>query len=44
MLRRFKTFPRAAVEIKNEPILGFKEGSKERAQLEKVNIAHIRIK
>uniref|UniRef100_A0A8C2EK69 Multifunctional fusion protein n=1 Tax=Cyprinus carpio TaxID=7962 RepID=A0A8C2EK69_CYPCA len=31
----FKTFPCAAVEVKNEPILGFKEGSKERSQLEK---------
>uniref|UniRef100_A0AAR2LA60 Delta-1-pyrroline-5-carboxylate dehydrogenase, mitochondrial n=1 Tax=Pygocentrus nattereri TaxID=42514 RepID=A0AAR2LA60_PYGNA len=34
-LHRFKTFPYAAVEVKNEPILGFKEGSKERAELEK---------
>ncbi|KAK2821565.1 hypothetical protein Q7C36_020908 [Tachysurus vachellii] len=33
--RGFKTFPCAAVEVKNEPILSFKEGSKERAQLEK---------
>ncbi|RXN12223.1 delta-1-pyrroline-5-carboxylate mitochondrial [Labeo rohita] len=32
---RFKTFPCAAVEVKNEPILGFKEGSKERLELEK---------
>ncbi|XP_076843387.1 delta-1-pyrroline-5-carboxylate dehydrogenase, mitochondrial [Brachyhypopomus gauderio] len=32
--RGFKTFPFAAVEVKNEPILGFKEGSKERADLE----------
>ncbi|GAA6087851.1 delta-1-pyrroline-5-carboxylate dehydrogenase, mitochondrial [Tachysurus ichikawai] len=31
--RGFKTFPCAAVEVKNEPILAFKEGSKERAQL-----------
>ncbi|XP_027023615.2 delta-1-pyrroline-5-carboxylate dehydrogenase, mitochondrial [Tachysurus fulvidraco] len=31
--RGFKTFPCAAVEVKNEPILSFKEGSKERAQL-----------
>ncbi|XP_072521978.1 delta-1-pyrroline-5-carboxylate dehydrogenase, mitochondrial [Salminus brasiliensis] len=33
--RGFKTFPCAAVEVKNEPILGFREGSKERAELEK---------
>ncbi|KAL7843258.1 hypothetical protein AOLI_G00247700 [Acnodon oligacanthus] len=33
--RGFRTFPCAAVEVKNEPILGFKEGSKERAELEK---------
>lgn len=39
ILHRFKTFPCAAVEVKNEPILAFKEGSKERAELEKVNIA-----
>ncbi|KAG5836059.1 delta-1-pyrroline-5-carboxylate dehydrogenase, mitochondrial isoform X1 [Anguilla rostrata] len=32
-LRSFRTFPCAAVEVKNEPILGFKEGSKERAEL-----------
>ncbi|XP_048028614.1 delta-1-pyrroline-5-carboxylate dehydrogenase, mitochondrial [Megalobrama amblycephala] len=31
----FKTFPCAAVEVKNEPVLGFKEGSKERSDLEK---------
>lgn len=30
-------FPCAAVEVKNEPILGFKEGSQERAELLKVN-------
>lgn len=40
MLHRFKTFPCAAVEVKNEPILAFKEGSKERAELVKVNVAH----
>ncbi|XP_036415049.1 delta-1-pyrroline-5-carboxylate dehydrogenase, mitochondrial [Colossoma macropomum] len=33
--RGFKTFPCAAVEVKNEPVLGFKEGSQERAELEK---------
>lgn len=33
--RGFKTFACAAVEVKNEPILGFKEGSKERAELKK---------
>ncbi|KAL2091104.1 hypothetical protein ACEWY4_013367 [Coilia grayii] len=33
--RGFKTFPCAAVEVKNEPILGFQAGSKERAELEK---------
>ncbi|XP_076124317.1 delta-1-pyrroline-5-carboxylate dehydrogenase, mitochondrial [Alosa pseudoharengus] len=33
--RGFKTFPCAAVEVKNEPILGFEAGSKERAELEK---------
>uniref|UniRef100_A0A671M8C5 Multifunctional fusion protein n=1 Tax=Sinocyclocheilus anshuiensis TaxID=1608454 RepID=A0A671M8C5_9TELE len=32
---KFKTFPCAAVEVKNELILGFKEGSKERSELEK---------
>ncbi|KAI1890507.1 hypothetical protein AGOR_G00154410 [Albula goreensis] len=32
-LRSFRTSPCAAVEVKNEPILGFKEGSKERAEL-----------
>ena len=37
---RFKTFPCAAVEVKNEPILGFQEGSQERAELQKVN-AHL---
>ncbi|KAM4613490.1 delta-1-pyrroline-5-carboxylate dehydrogenase, mitochondrial [Polymixia lowei] len=31
--RGFKTFPCAAVEVKNEPILGFKEGSAERKEL-----------
>ncbi|KAG7226615.1 hypothetical protein INR49_001785 [Caranx melampygus] len=31
--RGFKTFPCAAVEVKNEPILGFKEGSPERKEL-----------
>uniref|UniRef100_A0A8C1H7C9 Multifunctional fusion protein n=1 Tax=Cyprinus carpio carpio TaxID=630221 RepID=A0A8C1H7C9_CYPCA len=31
----FKTFSCAAVEVKNEPILGFREGSKERSELEK---------
>jgi len=31
--RGFKTFPCAAVDVKNEPILGFKEGSPERAEL-----------
>ncbi|XP_030634671.1 delta-1-pyrroline-5-carboxylate dehydrogenase, mitochondrial [Chanos chanos] len=33
--RGFKTFACAAVEVKNEPILAFKEGSPERVQLEK---------
>ncbi|XP_012691793.1 delta-1-pyrroline-5-carboxylate dehydrogenase, mitochondrial [Clupea harengus] len=33
--RGFKTFPCAAVEVQNEPILGFEAGSKERAELEK---------
>lgn len=33
---RFKTFPCAAVEVKNEPILSFKEGSHERVELLKV--------
>lgn len=33
--RGFKTFPCAALEVKNEPILGFKEGSKEREELQK---------
>ncbi|XP_015256609.1 delta-1-pyrroline-5-carboxylate dehydrogenase, mitochondrial isoform X1 [Cyprinodon tularosa] len=33
--RGFKTFPRAAVEVKNEPILGFQKGSPERAELQK---------
>ncbi|XP_044205963.1 delta-1-pyrroline-5-carboxylate dehydrogenase, mitochondrial isoform X2 [Thunnus albacares] len=33
--RGFKTFPCAAVEVKNEPILGFKEGSPERKELVK---------
>ncbi|XP_045884947.1 delta-1-pyrroline-5-carboxylate dehydrogenase, mitochondrial isoform X2 [Micropterus dolomieu] len=32
-LVRLKTFPCAAVEVKNEPILGFKEGSAERKEL-----------
>ncbi|XP_036387495.1 delta-1-pyrroline-5-carboxylate dehydrogenase, mitochondrial [Megalops cyprinoides] len=32
-LRGFRTAPCAAVEVKNEPILGFKEGSPERAEL-----------
>ncbi|XP_045884946.1 delta-1-pyrroline-5-carboxylate dehydrogenase, mitochondrial isoform X1 [Micropterus dolomieu] len=31
--RGLKTFPCAAVEVKNEPILGFKEGSAERKEL-----------
>ncbi|XP_041809951.1 delta-1-pyrroline-5-carboxylate dehydrogenase, mitochondrial [Chelmon rostratus] len=31
--RGFKTFPCAAVEVKNEPILGFREGSAERKEL-----------
>ncbi|CAL8336472.1 unnamed protein product [Lota lota] len=31
--RGFRTFPRVAVEVKNEPILGFKEGSAERKDL-----------
>ncbi|XP_053171929.1 delta-1-pyrroline-5-carboxylate dehydrogenase, mitochondrial [Scomber japonicus] len=31
--RGFKTFPCAAVDVKNEPILGFKEGSPERREL-----------
>ncbi|XP_054472842.1 delta-1-pyrroline-5-carboxylate dehydrogenase, mitochondrial [Anoplopoma fimbria] len=31
--RGFKTFPCAAVEVKNEPILGFTEGSAERKEL-----------
>lgn len=33
--RGFRTFPCAALEVKNEPILGFKEGSKEREELQK---------
>ncbi|XP_055724650.1 delta-1-pyrroline-5-carboxylate dehydrogenase, mitochondrial-like [Salvelinus fontinalis] len=33
--RGFRTFPYAAVEVKNEPILGFNEGSLERAELQK---------
>uniref|UniRef100_A0A3P8Y4D1 Multifunctional fusion protein n=1 Tax=Esox lucius TaxID=8010 RepID=A0A3P8Y4D1_ESOLU len=32
---RFRTFPCAAVEVKNEPVLGFLEGSPERAELQK---------
>jgi len=39
-LCRFKTFSCAAVEVKNEPVLGFKEGSKERSELEKVKHTH----
>ncbi|KAJ8259117.1 hypothetical protein COCON_G00181290 [Conger conger] len=35
-LRSFRTSPCAAVEVQNEPILGFQEGSKERAELLKV--------
>lgn len=35
-VRSFRTFPCAAVEVKNEPILEFKEGSKERTELQKV--------
>ncbi|XP_076602679.1 delta-1-pyrroline-5-carboxylate dehydrogenase, mitochondrial [Chaetodon auriga] len=31
--RGFRTFPCAAVEVKNEPILGFREGSAERKEL-----------
>ncbi|KAG8007229.1 Delta-1-pyrroline-5-carboxylate dehydrogenase [Nibea albiflora] len=31
--RGFRTFPRAAVEVKNEPILAFREGSAERTEL-----------
>ncbi|KAM6928147.1 delta-1-pyrroline-5-carboxylate dehydrogenase, mitochondrial [Xenentodon cancila] len=31
--RGFRTFPCMAVEVKNEPILGFQEGSPERAEL-----------
>lgn len=33
--RGLKTVPRATVEVKNEPVLGFKEGSKERDELQK---------
>lgn len=33
---RFRTCSRAAVEVKNEPILGFKEGSAERKDLLRV--------
>ncbi|MEQ2270122.1 Delta-1-pyrroline-5-carboxylate dehydrogenase, mitochondrial [Xenotaenia resolanae] len=33
--RGFKTWPSAAVEVKNEPILGFQKGSPERAELQK---------
>ncbi|KAF4093875.1 hypothetical protein AMELA_G00007010 [Ameiurus melas] len=33
--RGFKTIPCAAVEVKNEPILAFEKGSKERVELEK---------
>ncbi|XP_074502641.1 delta-1-pyrroline-5-carboxylate dehydrogenase, mitochondrial [Sebastes fasciatus] len=32
-VRRFRTFPCAAVEVKNEPILGFTDGSPERKEL-----------
>ncbi|XP_037632914.1 LOW QUALITY PROTEIN: delta-1-pyrroline-5-carboxylate dehydrogenase, mitochondrial [Sebastes umbrosus] len=32
-VRRFRTFPCAAVEVKNEPILGFTDGSAERKEL-----------
>ncbi|KAJ3601933.1 hypothetical protein NHX12_029694 [Muraenolepis orangiensis] len=31
--RGFRTFPRAAIEVKNEPILGFEKGSAERKDL-----------
>uniref|UniRef100_A0A1A8BV35 Multifunctional fusion protein n=1 Tax=Nothobranchius kadleci TaxID=1051664 RepID=A0A1A8BV35_NOTKA len=34
--RGFRTFSCAAVEVKNEPVLGFKEGSPERGELLKV--------
>lgn len=34
--RGFKTFPCASLEVKNEPILGFQEGSAEREELLKV--------
>lgn len=34
--KRFKTFPCASLEVKNEPILGFKDGSPEREELLKV--------
>ncbi|KAM4741364.1 delta-1-pyrroline-5-carboxylate dehydrogenase, mitochondrial [Anableps anableps] len=33
--RGFRTFAGSAVEVKNEPILGFQEGSPERAELQK---------
>ncbi|XP_027857954.1 delta-1-pyrroline-5-carboxylate dehydrogenase, mitochondrial isoform X2 [Xiphophorus couchianus] len=33
--RGFRTFPGLAVEVKNEPILGFEAGSPERAELQK---------
>lgn len=35
---RFRTFPRAAVEVKNEPILAFREGSAERTELLEVGL------
>lgn len=40
--KRFKTFPCASLEVKNEPILGFKEGSAEREELLKVKMRYRR--
>ncbi|KAM4583295.1 delta-1-pyrroline-5-carboxylate dehydrogenase, mitochondrial [Fundulus diaphanus] len=37
--RGFRTFSGAAVEVKNEPILGFEEGSPERAELQKALVS-----
>lgn len=41
VFRRFKTFHCAAVHVKNEPVLGFEEGSVERKELLKVRFRHI---
>lgn len=39
---RFRTFPGLAVDVKNEPILGFEAGSPERAELQKVVLLQAR--